>query len=177
FCLHPPSTAVLHLLSVDPAHAAESNRNYWACAQWGSPCSTILSVFSIPPLNTWVSFQSAEQPLMGQFSVSGNTQVSRSVKSMKIVRLSGKSRRGAARIPGPINAAFSTRPSARSSTAKLRHGPRSSIHFRVIKRQFGYVKVRFRGLMKNTAQLTTLFALSNLWMARKQLMGMGELRV
>ncbi|POC86689.1 hypothetical protein, partial [Pseudomonas amygdali] len=24
-------------------------------------------------LNTWVSFRSAEQPLMGQFSVSGNT--------------------------------------------------------------------------------------------------------
>jgi IS5 family transposase len=49
--------------------------------------------------------------------------------------------------------------------------------FRVINRQFGYVKVRFRGLMKNTAQLTTLFALSNLWMVRKQLMGMGELRM
>ncbi len=47
----------------------------------------------------------------------------------------------------------------------------------MIKRQFGYVKVRFRGLMKNTAQLITLFALSNLWMARNQLMGMGELRV
>jgi IS5 family transposase len=31
--------------------------------------------------------------------------------------------------------------------------------------------------MKNTAQLTTLFALSNLWMARKKLMGMGKLRV
>lgn len=45
--------------------------------------------------------------------------------------------------------------------------------FRVIKRQFGYVKVHFRGRMKNTAQLTTLFALSNLWMARKKLMGMG----
>lgn len=55
--------------------------------------------------------------------------------------------------------------------AKVEH------HFRVIKRQFGYMKVRFRGLMKNTAQLTTLFALSNLWMARKQFMGMGELRV
>ncbi|MCY1563390.1 Transposase DDE domain protein [compost metagenome] len=39
--------------------------------------------------------------------------------------------------------------------------------FRVIKRQFGYTKVRFRGLMKNTAQLVTLFALSNLWMARR----------
>ena len=38
--------------------------------------------------------------------------------------------------------------------------------FRVIKRQFGYVKTRFRGLTKNTAQLVTLFALSNLWMAR-----------
>jgi len=25
-------------------------------------------------LNTWVSFQSAEQPLLGQFSVSGNTE-------------------------------------------------------------------------------------------------------
>ncbi|WP_236202827.1 hypothetical protein, partial [Pseudomonas lactis] len=25
-------------------------------------------------LNTWVSFQSAEEPLLGQFSVSGNTQ-------------------------------------------------------------------------------------------------------
>jgi transposase, IS5 family len=45
--------------------------------------------------------------------------------------------------------------------------------FRVIKRQFGYVKVRYRGLKKNTAQLVTLFALSNLWMARGKLMGVG----
>ncbi|MDQ0572591.1 IS5 family transposase [Variovorax paradoxus] len=43
--------------------------------------------------------------------------------------------------------------------------------FRVIKRQFGLMKVRFRGLQKNTAHLLTLFALSNLWMARRQLMG------
>jgi len=43
--------------------------------------------------------------------------------------------------------------------------------FRVIKRQFAFVKVRYRGLMKNTAQLTTLFALSNLWMVRGKLMG------
>jgi IS5 family transposase len=42
--------------------------------------------------------------------------------------------------------------------------------FRVIKRQFGFVKVRYRGLMKNTAQLHTLFALSNLWMARHRLL-------
>ena len=43
--------------------------------------------------------------------------------------------------------------------------------FRVIKRQFGFTKVRYRGLAKNTAQLVTLFALSNLWMARRHLMG------
>ena len=42
--------------------------------------------------------------------------------------------------------------------------------FRVIKRQFGHVKVRYRGLVKNTAQLQTLFALSNLWMVRRTLL-------
>lgn len=42
--------------------------------------------------------------------------------------------------------------------------------FRVIKRQFGHVKVRYRGLAKNTAQLHTLFALSNLWMALRRLL-------
>jgi len=42
--------------------------------------------------------------------------------------------------------------------------------FRVVKRQFGYTKVRYRGLAKNTAQVLTLFALSNLWMARRRLL-------
>lgn len=42
--------------------------------------------------------------------------------------------------------------------------------FRVIKRQFGHVKVRYRGLAKNTAQLHTLFALPNLWMVRRTLL-------
>ena len=49
--------------------------------------------------------------------------------------------------------------------------------FRVIKRQFGYQKVRFKGLAKNTAQILTLFALSNLWMARRSLLATtGEVR-
>ena len=48
--------------------------------------------------------------------------------------------------------------------------------FGVIKRQFGYTKVRFRGRAKNIVQQATLFALSNLWMVRKRLMGMGEVR-
>ena len=46
--------------------------------------------------------------------------------------------------------------------------------FRVIKRQFAHVKVRYRGLKKNTAQLTTLFALSNLWMARRALLVLDD---
>ena len=42
--------------------------------------------------------------------------------------------------------------------------------FRVVKRQFGYMKVRYRGLAKNAAQVLTLFALSNLWLARRRLL-------
>ena len=50
--------------------------------------------------------------------------------------------------------------------------------FRVLKQQFGYVKVRYRGLKKNTAQIVTLFALGNLWMARHKLMACsGQVRV
>ena len=55
---------------------------------------------------------------------------------------------------------------------KLKASIRAKVEhpFRVVKRQFGYVKVRYRGLKKNTLQLKTLFALSNLWMARHNLM-------
>ena len=42
--------------------------------------------------------------------------------------------------------------------------------FRVIKRQFGHVKTRYRGLVKNRARLFTLFALGNLFLVRKRLM-------
>lgn len=41
----------------------------------------------------------------------------------------------------------------------------------MVKQQFGYAKVRYRGLAKNTARLTMLFALSNLWMVRRQVLG------
>ena len=54
-----------------------------------------------------------------------------------------------------------------SVRAKIEHP------FRVIKRQFGYVKLRYRGLMKNTAQLMTLFALSSLGMARHRFLRMA----
>ncbi len=45
--------------------------------------------------------------------------------------------------------------------------------FRGIKRQFGYVKFKYRGLAMNRANLMTLFALSNLWMMRKRLLSMA----
>ena len=42
--------------------------------------------------------------------------------------------------------------------------------FRVIKCQFGFTKVGYKGPAKNTAQLMTLFALSNVWMVRRHLL-------
>jgi len=51
-----------------------------------------------------------------------------------------------------------------SMRAKVEHP------FRVIKRQFGFTKVRYRGLAKNGSQVLTLFALSNLWMTRSHVL-------
>jgi IS5 family transposase len=42
--------------------------------------------------------------------------------------------------------------------------------FRILKRQFGYVTTRYRGLSKNRAQLFTLFALGNLFLVRRRLL-------
>jgi IS5 family transposase len=58
---------------------------------------------------------------------------------------------------------------------KAKAGIRAKVEhrFRVVKRLFGFVKVRYHGLNKNTTQLFTLFALSNLWMVRSKLMGAG----
>ena len=57
---------------------------------------------------------------------------------------------------------------------RIKAGIRAKVEhpFRVVKRQFGFARVRYRGLKKNTLQLTTLFALSNLWMARHTLVEM-----
>ena len=42
--------------------------------------------------------------------------------------------------------------------------------FRVLKCQFGYRRTRYRSLAKNGAQLTTLFALANLYLLRRRLL-------
>jgi IS5 family transposase len=57
------------------------------------------------------------------------------------------------------------------------HPPEVKHPFRVIKRRFGLLKVRFRGLATNTAHVITPFALSNLWMVRRRLLATtGALR-
>ena len=62
------------------------------------------------------------------------------------------------------------------TTANKRHNHKmSSVRarvehlFRVIKRQFGYTTVRYKGLVKNAAQVFTLIGLTNLYLARRKL--------
>jgi IS5 family transposase len=43
--------------------------------------------------------------------------------------------------------------------------------FHIIKNLFKHRKTRYRGLAKNTAQLHSLFALANLFIARRRLLG------
>ncbi len=44
--------------------------------------------------------------------------------------------------------------------------------FQAIKYQFGHRKVHYRWVAKNDAPFNVLLALSNLWMARRQLLAM-----
>ena len=46
-----------------------------------------------------------------------------------------------------------------------------------VKRLWGFTKVRYRGLAKNTAQLFTAFALSNLYLLRRRLISPQGTRV
>ena len=76
-------------------------------------------------------------------------------------------------MPGKRKALDKTTPVNRlvEQLEKLKASIRAKVEhpFRVIKCQFGYRKTRYKGLAKNTAQLLTLFALSNLWMVRKRM--------
>lgn len=46
--------------------------------------------------------------------------------------------------------------------------------FHVVKRLWGFAKVRYRGLAKNTARLLTMFALANLYLVRRRLIPRQE---
>ena len=47
--------------------------------------------------------------------------------------------------------------------------------FRIIKRQFGFVKARYKGLLKNDNQLAMLFTLANLFRADQNDTSVGEI--
>jgi IS5 family transposase len=63
-----------------------------------------------------------------------------------------------------------------SGSQKKRNRKHSSIRarvehvFRVTKRQFGFTKTRYRGLMKNAVQVNMLMGLANLYLLRRRLM-------
>lgn len=84
----------------------------------------------------------------------------------------------AARAAGVFwGVALKARPKRRlSMSQQYRNYRMSSIRarvehlFRVIKRQFGYTKVRYRGIAKNAAQVFMLIGLTNLYLARRRLL-------
>jgi IS5 family transposase len=84
----------------------------------------------------------------------------------------------AARKAGVVwGVALKARPKRRlGASQKRRNRKMSSIRsrvehiFRVMKRQFGYTKTRYRGIAKNAAQVFTLIGLTNLYLQRYALM-------
>lgn len=75
----------------------------------------------------------------------------------------------------PVSTASSTRsysPISLLSRDREAEGQRSSQDRALVsflKTQLGHTKVRHRDLVKNTARIVTLFALLNLWTARRRL--------
>lgn len=76
--------------------------------------------------------------------------------------------------------AFPRKPVGRMATAGQSAGARSGRHARgasipslVVKRLWGFDKVRHGGLAKNTARAFALFALANLYLVRYRLLSAG----
>lgn len=57
--------------------------------------------------------------------------------------------------------------------SRSRHRARGEFAFRVVKRLWGFTMVRYRGLVKNTVRVFALFALANLYLARRRLLPRG----
>jgi len=54
-------------------------------------------------------------------------------------------------------------------TAKAHFRAKVEHPFRIVKCQFGFQKVYYRGILKNDLKLKLLFALANLWMVRRRM--------
>jgi IS5 family transposase len=61
----------------------------------------------------------------------------------------------------------------RINAARSRVRARVEHPFHVVKRLWGFTKVRYRGLMKNTTRAYTAFALANLYRLRHRLAPQG----
>ena len=61
----------------------------------------------------------------------------------------------------------------RKNRTKARVRSKVEWPFRILKRVFGYTKVRYRGLKKNHEWLLAAFALVNLYQHRKRLVTLG----
>ena len=72
-----------------------------------------------------------------------------------------------AKPKGSLGAALSGRQKKRN---RRNSGIRARVEhlFRIVKRQFGYTKVRYRGLAKNAAQVMALIGLANLYALRRR---------
>ena len=71
----------------------------------------------------------------------------------------------AALAEGPLKEAVQACEKAKARVRALVEHP-----FQIVKRRFGYAKVRYRGLRKNLAKLEILFALANLVLAKRELL-------
>jgi IS5 family transposase len=66
-----------------------------------------------------------------------------------------------------------TAPQRAINRARSRHRARGEHAFLVVKRLWGFAKVRYRGLLKNLARAQTMFGLANLYLVRRRLLPRG----
>lgn len=66
-----------------------------------------------------------------------------------------------------------TRHQKRINRSRSRHRARGEHAFLVVKRLWGFAKVRYRGIYKNTVRALAMFALANLYLVRRRLLPQG----
>jgi IS5 family transposase len=93
-----------------------------------------------------------------------------SVKQLAIGRLLGLRLDDGSRMTRECHVRFWERLRGQFPRPTHHFGMKAHIDVDADSGQFGHTKVRYRGLKKNTAQLVTLCALSNIWMARSRLL-------
>ena len=101
----------------------------------------------------------------GYTGVEKRQEVERKTKGVKWY-VAAKRGRVKAMTEGPLKKAVQAFEHAKAQVRALVEHP-----FQIVKRRFGYSKVRYRGLRKNLAKFEILFALANLVLAKRELLG------